>query len=305
MRVRSRILAAACAAILLVAALAPTARAEDWPMVYCPTPPEVSATAGLDLSLFAYGEKSCSYVGDGNAGVGFSFDVGSTEDFMRLRTSTEDEGFTVEDVPTLGAGAFSWVDGAYVNLRWTDGESVSRIYSLSVRLAVDNVAVSLAKLFTAAMGIAPPNVPAKAFTLTCPTAKQVTRVLGRTATLAPMEYYPCAFTSGDGVVAFFIAPRYGSIVEFREAQIREYQVGGAPLMGQFRYFTGLTAGAFEFSDLTPPLLSWQLEEGVVAQLTSPGEEDVLRRLALMFAAVQHGDDSPTTPGKPGLPSTGD
>lgn len=312
MRVRSRFLAAVCAVILSVTALTPTAVAEEppweWPMVSCPTAPELSAIVGLDLSLFSFGRSSCFYVEPNDGQVTFDFYGASTEEFVSLRKSVEDKGFTVVDVPELGSRGFKWVDDDVVNLRWSDGESVARIYYLSVPLAQADVVVSVANLFAAAISNAPPTVPAKAFTLTCPTAKQVSRALGRTVALVPRDENPCAFEYGDSAIVFLIAPGYGSIVEFRARQILDYQVGGAPIMGQFRDFAGLTPGAFTFSDLTPPILSWQLEEGVVAQLVASEQDDVVRRLALMFADVQHEGGSPTTPGgteKPGLPSTGD
>lgn len=278
-------------------------------MVYCPEPAELSAVIGQTVTLWGVGRDACSYSKTNGGQVSFAFVGGSMEDLVRLRTSAIDEGSTVVDVPALGSGAFSYDGTEDVNLRWTGGQPASSIFYLSVPLAHKDVVVNVATLFTSAIGDPPaPTVPAKDFTLVCPSAKQVSRVVGRTVVLKRNEQLPCMFKDGDNSIFFGTARGYGKVSDYRARVLRDATVSGAP-PGFFQDVSGLNPGAFTYSDLTPPLLSWQLEPGVVAQVSASEQVDVLRRLAVLFATVQKDGTpakpvKPGTPAKPGLPSTG-
>jgi len=169
----------------------------------------------------------------------------------------------------------------------------------------------MAQLFVAAIAAAPaPTVPAKAFTMVCPSAAQVGKIVGRKVTVVPRDDPSCEFKAGenwDDGIGFFIVPGYGSIDEYRARMKRETTHAGVPPIA-FLDVGGLTPGAFAYADLSPVTLSWQLQEGVVAQLVAREDTDVLRRLAALFAAVQTSVARPTMPAgpsRPGLPSTGD
>jgi len=302
MRVRFRILAAVCAVILTATALAPTAVAEEPApeptMVYCPSEAEMSAILGYPLYLTQFASNGCSYFKINGESVSFSFSDGFGGELAGLRASAESDAKPVVDVPELGAGAFSYVNDSLI-LYWNDGKPDGRLYSLYVPSIRQELALSLANLFVAVIGDPPkPTVPAKAFTLTCPTAKQVSQTIGRTVAFAPVDGYPCAFKDGDKRIVFSTVQGYGSIFEYRD-RVRRDISREPPMNTAFSYFAGLTPGAFATADMSPVNLRWQLEEGVIAQLYALENDDVLRRLAGLLVAVQK------SPGKPGLPSTGD
>ena len=310
MRVRSRFLSVAFA-VALSAAMVPTAVADAPPpepmMVDCPEASEISAIVGETFTGGADARDSCSYWGPSSMGVSFTFLNESTTEYLAgLRTSTEEEGIPLVDVPELGSGAFGYESTYDLNLRWDDSQPNGQIYYLSVPLTHQNVALSLADLFVGAIAESPaPTVPAKDFAMSCPSAAQVSQTLGQDVTLVPGDQKVCAFKDGDKSINFSIVPGYGSIVEYRARVERDLSRAATPV--PILDFGGLTPGAFAWADLSPTTLSWQLEDGVVAQLVALEDFDVLRRLAALFAAVQHDDTPPTTPprpGTPGLPSTG-
>lgn len=274
-------------------------------MVYCPEASEISAIVGETFTGGAQARNDCSYSGP-SMNISFTFFGGSqTGQLDSLRKRTEEGGTSVVDVPELGTGAFGYDGTDDWNLRWEDSQPNGQIYYLNVPLTRRDVTLSVANLFVAAIAEPPaPTVPAKAFTMVCPSAAQVSQTLGRDVT--PVPGYPkvCAFKDGDKSINFSIVPGYGSIVEYRARAKRDTTFAGVPPI-PFVDVSGVTPGAFAWADLSPITLSWQLEEGVVAQLYALEDFDVLRRLAALFAAVQHDDTPPTTPTKPGLPSTGD
>ncbi len=302
MRIRSRIFAAACAVILAATALTTTAVAEEPgpepTMVYCPSEADMVAILGYPLYSTGFAANGCSYVKINGDSVNFSFEEGFGRILADLRASAESGETPVVDVPELGAGAFSYVNDSAI-LYWNDGKPDGRLYSLYVPSTRQELSLSLANLFIAAIGDPPePTVPAKAFTLTCPTAKQVSQTLGRTVVLDPEGQSPCSFKDGDKWIVFSTVSVYGSIFEYRD-RVRRDVSREPPMNTAFSYFAGLTPGAFATSDLTPRNLRWQLEEGVIAQMYALENDDVLIRLAGLLKTVQK------SPGKPGLPSTGD
>ncbi len=192
------------------------------------------------------------------------------------------------------------------SLRWGDGEADGQTYFLSGPLAHRDVALTLGHVFVTAITEPPaPTVRARDFTMSCPSAAQISKVLGRDVTFVLGDPKVCAFKDGDERISFSIVPGYGSIVEYRARVERDLSGAATPV--PFLDFGGLTPGAFAWVDLSPTTLSWQLEDGVVARLVASEESDVLRSLAALFAAVQQDGTEPTTPAspsKPGLPSTG-
>ncbi|RMB61912.1 hypothetical protein [Tessaracoccus antarcticus] len=287
--------------MLAATALTTTAAAEEPgpepTMVYCPSEPDMEAILGYTFYQVGFSANGCSYVKIDGEGVRFSFDEFGYI-LGNLRESAESAGKPVVDVPELGAGAFSYADGSVI-LYWNDGKPDGRLFNLSVPLAQPELSLSLAKLFIAAIAEPPaPTVPAKAFTLTCPTAKQVSKVVGRPVVLDPEGQARCAFKDGDKWISFSTVKGYGSIFDYRDRVKRDVS-REPPMNTAFMYFAGLTPGAFATADLSPINLRWQLEEGVIAQMVALENDSVLIRLAGLLKSVQGG------PGKPGLPSTGD
>ncbi len=277
-------------------------------MVYCPEASEISAIIGEPFTGGAQARNGCSYWGP-SMSVSFTFFGGSqTGEVDSLRERTEGGGTSVVDVPELGAGAFGYESTDDWNLRWEDSRPNGQIYYLSVPLAHRNLTLSVADLFVAAIADPPaPAVPAKDFTITCPSAQQVSQIVGHEVAVFPADDDACSFKDGEKFISFSIVAGYGSIVEYRARKGRDLTVSGAPPV-PFLDFGGLTPGAFAWADLSPITLSWQLEDGVVAQLYALEDLDVMRRLAALFAAGQQGNTPPTTPAgpsRPGLPPTGD
>ncbi len=309
MRVHSRFLAVVFA-VAMSAALVPTAVADgpppEPPMVYCPDIARVSTIVGTTVSLSGVTRASCSYSAPSFGTVSFDFyHSAAPASLTSLRASEVESGTPVVDVPALGPGAFSYESTDDLNLRWFGVKPTDHLFYLSVPLTHQDVALPMADLLVAAIAPSPaPTVPAKDFTMKCPSAAQVTKVIGRKVDFAPRDSAECLFKDGEKSISFSIVPGYGSITEYRARKVRDLTVSGAPPVPVMD-FGGLTPGAFVWADLSPVTLTWQLEGDVLAQLWALEDTDVLRRLAVLFTDVQKGSGSPTTPAKPGLPSTGD
>ena len=291
MRVQIELFAAMVAVLFIVTqSLSATAAPPRLVYLDCPEPAAVGAITGKE-PLTAQGPRGqCDYF---TPDVSFQLrDVSLAE----LRAAAEADGHDVVDAPGAGEGAFQYASDAGMTLNFErDGRALS-IVSNTLGL---EVLIQLVGLAGDSISLSPELMPAAPFEVTCPTAKQLSTVLGEQVLLEKDEARSCRYSAGAKWVWFDVSD-FGLVTE--SLTYRQLESRGLPGSYAFNDLEDLGPGAYWFADLSPLSVTWQHAEGVVfSVMADPYGQDDLRRVAVLFNSVQAGGE---TPGKPGMPSTG-
>lgn len=300
---------ASAAALCLAGSLAPAAQGDSSGdvvrlLIECPTAAEVADITGRESTLaVGWPTPDCSYSGDAEP-VSFAlWDVPVDEAREGIEIPPQDgfPGQPVTDVSGWGPGAFQYGrEGVwYVTYPLQDVSA-----TLGVPLTNKDDAAALAQLFADATYPRPvPTVPPRTFTATCPAAEDVERIMGGSMEVRPTDESNTCDYVGDEHVTYSISDTFGSVAEARS----DLELDFANSTVTVEDFDGLSDGAFFWVDASPFFLTWQLQDGVVAELYGGRGADETRRLARLFEDAQTGGSATPTappPATPGLPSTG-
>lgn len=293
------------AALVLAGSIIPTAQADTSRTgemaVSCPSGDEVSAILGGTTTASTRQASRCGYARD-TGRVDFEF-VDDT--LAAMRASIESSGTSVTELVELGSGAFGHqpTDAAFPDTWIVHYEIGNELATIRMPLSQKDEAVAVGNLFKSAS--APwvgRTVPAKSVQVKCPTAQAISRIVGETHTAKPNDSDDCNYERADAgsTISYSVDRDFGLVTEERinvELSLKYFTVTTYD-------FGGLGNGAYAWADASPTLLTWQVREGVVAKLWSWFDNDINRRLAVLFNDAQDNAAAPATPSKPGLPSTG-